>query len=73
MVVQFFMVSLMLDMHGASNSTAMNISPISTSCSMQGESAVNYLFCVHRQLAALTELISSNLFIIFVIDLEETW
>jgi len=43
------MVALMLDMHGASNSTAMKFFPTATSSSMQGKWAVNYLFCVHRQ------------------------
>jgi len=42
------MVAFMLDMHGKSNSTAMKFFPTSTSCTIQGKSAVYYLFCVHR-------------------------
>jgi len=37
MVRQFFMVALMLDMHGKSNSTAMKFFPTPTSCSTQGK------------------------------------
>jgi len=43
------MVALMLDMHGASNSTAMKFFPTSTSCSIQGKWTVNYLFYIYRQ------------------------
>jgi len=37
MVRQYFMVALMLNMHGTSNSTAMKFFPTSTSCSIQGK------------------------------------
>jgi len=37
MVQQVFMVTLMLDMHGTSNSKAMKFFPTSTSCSIQGK------------------------------------
>jgi len=37
MVQQFFMVALMLDMHGTSNAKAMKFLPTSTSCSIQGK------------------------------------
>jgi len=44
--------------------------PTTTSHSIQGKRAVTYINFVSIGIAALIELISSNLFIIFVIDLE---
>jgi len=42
MVQEFFMVVIMLDIHGTSYSTAMKFFPKSTSCSNQGKQAVCY-------------------------------
>jgi len=72
MVQHSFMVDLVLDMHGTNNSTAMKFFPTITSRSIQGERAVTYINFVSIDIAPLIELISSNLFIIFVTDLEET-
>jgi len=44
--------------------------PTTTSHSIQSKRAVTYINFVSIGIAALIELISSNLFIIFVIDLE---
>jgi len=72
MVQHFLMVDLMLDMHVTNISKAMKFFPTKTSCSIQSKRAVTYINFVSRDIAALIELISWNLFIIFVTDLEET-
>ena len=72
MVQHFFMVNLVVDMHGTNNSTAMKFFPTTTSRSIKGERAVNYINFVPIDIVPLIELISSNLFIIFATDLEET-
>jgi len=51
----------------------MKFCPTTTSClSIQRKRPVAYINFVPIHIAALVELISSHLFIIFVIDLEET-
>jgi len=62
---------IMLNMHGTNNSTAMTCFP-TTSHSVQGKRAVTYINFVSIDVDPLIELISLNLFIIFVTDLEET-
>jgi len=63
----------MISMHGTNNSTAMKFYPTTTSGSIHDERAVTYInFCVHRR-SSIIELISSNHFIIFGIDLEEAY
>jgi len=69
MVQHFFMVHLVLDIHGTNNLTAMKFFPTRTSRSIQGERAVTYVNFVSIDIAPLIELISSNLFIILVTDL----
>jgi len=68
MAQHFFMVNLVLGMHGTNNSTAMKFFT-TTSHGIQGKRAVPYINFVSVDVAAVTELIS---FIIFVIGLAKT-
>jgi len=71
MVQHFFMVDFMLDMHGANNLTAMKLCPTTTSRS-KGKRAVTYINFESINVTALAEKISLDIFVILVIDLEET-
>jgi len=58
----------MNNVHGTNDSTAMKFCPTTTSCSVRDKRAVTDINFVSIDV----ELISWNLFIIVVIDLEET-
>jgi len=67
------MVDLKLDTHGRNDSIAMKFCLITTSSSIKSRRAVAFITLVSIHIAALVELISSNHFISFGIDLEETY